>query len=259
MQGADDRNIQRGGFFQKLLYHVAVFADDVEVVAARLAVPVLVGGKRAEFAERVGGKEDLVLRLVGNHHFWPVHHGRENEGERAFAQRKRFAVLHGNAAREDVAEKPFGDGEGLLIAHDGGFGVFFQKRRDRGGMVRLHVVQHEIIGLFSAEFPPEVCEPFLRFASVHGVRYRDLFIKNHVGIITYPVGDGVLAFEEVQSRVVDADVAHAVCDFHVCSPYTFRIFYSIPHNRRAVKGFRNEKTARAFEKRGQHRFCREYF
>ena len=74
MQGADNLNIESRRFFQEALNLHAIFAYNAEVVAARLAGPVLVCVQGAEFAEAVGGKENLVFDVVGNHDLRPVNH-----------------------------------------------------------------------------------------------------------------------------------------------------------------------------------------
>ena len=94
MQRTDGLDVERGGFLQQRLHLCAVLSADVEVVAACLASPVLVGGERAELAECVGREQHLVLCVVCHDDFWPVHHRRAEELECVRSERQFVAFLH---------------------------------------------------------------------------------------------------------------------------------------------------------------------
>ena len=71
VQGADFFDIQARRFFKYVLNLNAVFADDSDIISPRLVRPRRFRVKIAEFAERVRGKENFLLRTISEHDFPP--------------------------------------------------------------------------------------------------------------------------------------------------------------------------------------------
>ena len=81
-------------------------------------------------------------------------------------------------------------------------------------MVGLHVLDDEIVGLASREGLFEVVEPLVAEAGVDGVHDGGLAVEDGVGIVGHAVGDVVLALEQVDGVVVDADVQDVFGNVH---------------------------------------------
>ena len=74
VERTDYFNVKLRRFFEQRLSLRAEFADYADVVSPCLAVPVLLGVKRAEFAESVCGKKHLVLAVIACHNLRPMNH-----------------------------------------------------------------------------------------------------------------------------------------------------------------------------------------
>ena len=163
--------VEGGDLFEDVLHRCAEFADYAEIISPCFAGPVgVVHVKRAEFAERVGGEKSVFGLFVAHYDFRPVNHGRADKRQSVLAQRKLVAVLHDDAAifkrLAEIAlhhQKRFGG-----RYHDGRR-VGFQKTFDAGGMIGLHVVNHEIGGSPAAKNGGNVFEPLFPEMRVDGV------------------------------------------------------------------------------------------
>ena len=78
---ADHRDIEGGCLLQDCLHLRAVLADDAEIVAPCLAVPLSVSRsvERAELTESVRGEQHLVGAVVCHDDLRPVNHRSRNE------------------------------------------------------------------------------------------------------------------------------------------------------------------------------------
>ena len=152
MQGIDGGKIQAGGFLQQCLNRLAILANNAEVVPAGFTSPVLYRVKGTELAEAVGGEENLVRIVIGDHDFWPVHHGSHDEGQGMGAEGE-FAHLPNfqRVCQVKRREKLLHHGESLLVGNDDGLRVLAGKELNGTCMVRLHVLHYQIIRSFTAE------------------------------------------------------------------------------------------------------------
>ena len=215
MQRRNRRDRQRGELAQDALHLRAVFSDDAEVVSAGLVLPGLRTVERAEFAEGVRRKDDPFLLVIGHHDLRPMHHRRGNEAERAAAQRQRIPVLDGQAA--PVAAIPveaLHHGERLGGRHDGRLGIALQEQADIGGVIRLHVLHDEIVGLAAAQHAGDVFQPCAAKARLHRIQNGDFLIRDDIGIIGHAVRHGVLRFKQVEVVIVHAHINDFRTDGH---------------------------------------------
>ena len=217
VERADRPDLEPRGLLEHRLHLRAVLADDAEVVAAGLARPALgvldvVG---AELAEAVGGEEDLVRIVVGHEHLGPVDHRRRDEVQRVAAEGERGAVAHDGVAAVPVRavevlhhRERLGGGDDLRV------GERLHERGDVGGVVGLHVLDDQVVRLARAEGLLDVVEPLVAEARVDGVHHGDAFVDDGVGVVGHAARNAVLALEEVDVVVVDADVADVVGNGH---------------------------------------------
>ena len=218
MQGADRLNVERCGFFEQVLHLCAVFADDAEIVAASLASPVFLDVKSAEFAESVGGEKRFGSRVIGDHDFGPVHHGGKDKSQLVRAEREGRSVLGDEfvLVREPLKEV-FHHGKSLCGRHERGFRIVFEEVHDVRRVVRLHVLDNEIVGLPTVQNRANVVEPFVREFCVHRIEHGDFLVHNHIRVVSHAVGHDILPLKEIDLVVVDANVENTVCKFHICS------------------------------------------
>ena len=214
MERADHGNLHAGYLLEQILHLDAVFAADVEIVAAGFAGPVVVVRTPegdflhgAETAEGIGGEEQPVLFVIGDHDLGPVDHGGHHETEGMAAERERVAFLNGQrtAFQRDAFEelRKHLERGGRGYERDGRIG--FQHPGDKGGMVGLHMVDHQVIRLAVSERFGQVGLPGFALAGVGRIEHGDFPVEDHIGIVGHSFGNVVLALEQVEVEVVDAD------------------------------------------------------
>ena len=148
VQGADGGDVQGSGLLQQRLYLRAVLAHDADVVAPCLASPVFLCVQCAELAEAVGGEQHLILHIVSHNDLRPVDHRRGDKGQGVFTQRKGIPLTHHNAAVCVVgAEELTHHGKGLGGRNHRCVGIGLHKLVNIGGVVRLHVLDDQIVRL----------------------------------------------------------------------------------------------------------------
>ena len=215
VERADHLDLDGGGLLQDGLDLGPVFAHDVGVVAAGLVDVVveevhLVGEQRAvegaEGAEGVGGEEDLLAHIVGDHDLGPVDHGGGHEGEGVAAGAEGVALVDQVQAAADVEVKEllhhFGD---LLVADDGHVGIAQHQLRQGGGVVHLHVLHDDIVQLAAAEHVGHVLQILAGGGGVHRVEHDGLVVQQDIGVVGNALGDLVDALEQGQAAVIGAD------------------------------------------------------
>ena len=215
MQGADGGDVQTRSLLQQSLHLGAILAHDADVVAAGFVVPLLLHIQCAELAEAVSGEEDLVAGIVSDDDFRPVDHGSGDEGQGVLAQHQGVALAHHQAAVGIIiAEELAHHAEGLGRGDHGGLRIDFQEIGNVGGVVRLHVLHHQIVRLAALEDGFDVVQPLVGEVAVHGVHDGHLFVQNDIRVVGHAVGHHILALKQVHLVVVDADVTDIVGNGH---------------------------------------------
>ncbi len=201
---------QAGGLFEERLHLRAVLADDADVVAAGLAVPSfgVFDVVRAELAEPVGGEQRLFSRVVRDDDFGPVDHRRRDERELVDAEVERVALLHDETAvGKIVAKEILHHAERGRGRDDDGRRIGGEELRHAGGVVRLHVLDDEVVGGLPAEDAGDVGGPGIVEAAVHGVHHgRLLAAQDDVAVVGHAARDDVLPLEKIDVVVVHAHV-----------------------------------------------------
>ena len=183
VEGADHLDLHSSELLDGVLHLGTVPSDDVGVVPPRLlqiiAVEVhLVGEQRSgdglERSECIRREQDLAALVVCEHDLRPVDHHGEDEPQDVGSDGEGVPVLHHDRVlRCDVVEV-VQHLEGLRVADDRDLGIRLQNLGDAGAVVRLHVVDHQIVQVPSgqrvAQIPPELGS----YGGVHGVEEAGL-------------------------------------------------------------------------------------
>ena len=104
--------------------------------------------------------------------------------------------------------------EGLRGSDYSGIGIYLQKIGDIGCVVRLHVLDDQIIRLPVLQYLLDIVEPLMGEIGVHGVHHRDFLVQDYVRIIGHAVWHLVLAFEKIHLVVVYAYIFDGIGHFH---------------------------------------------
>ena len=73
---------------------------------------------------------------------------------------------------------------------------------DECRMVRLHVVDYQIVGLASGEGLVQAGEPLLAFAGVGGVENGYLGVTDKVGVVRHSFRHYILTFKQIDIQIV---------------------------------------------------------
>ena len=157
MQGAEHFDIKTRKLLHAGLGLVAVLADDVGVVAAGIIevnalevtlVRVDAGVHRTEGAEDIRGEERACRLVIAHEDLRPVHHRRHVMHKLMMPGVQDIAVFHDLLFvfhGRDI--KLVQELEGLCVADEDHLREHVQDVLDLRAVVRLHVMQHEVIQL----------------------------------------------------------------------------------------------------------------
>ena len=79
-------------------------------------------------------------------------------------------------------------------------------------MVRLHVLDDQVIRRGALDVRCDVRQPFVRLVLVHGIHDRHLFVADDVGVVRHAQRHVEMTLEQVDVVVVAADVSDGFCD-----------------------------------------------
>ena len=223
VEGAEVLNIQSRRLFQHVLHRRAVFAHDVGVIPAGVVQPLLleihlvgedVAVHSAEGAEGVGAEQGLLRGIIGHHDLRPVDQRGHDKGQLVAAQGQGIPLLHRlEAALHLHGEELLDHGQGLGVADNGGLRVAAQDRSQRGGVVRLHVVDDHIIQRLALQGVFQILKEPLRDGLIHRIQQGRLFILDQIGVVGDATGDGIYIFKQGQPAVRAAQPDQIRCDF----------------------------------------------
>ena len=219
VEGADGLDIQGGSLFKQRPDLGTVFAHDADIVPAGFIVPGLLHIQGAEFPEAVSGEQDLVQHVIGHNDLGPVDHGGGYKGQGVPAQAQGVPLpYHHPAVRIVGAEEIHHHVKGFCGGDDDRFRVELHEIGDVGGMVRLHMLHHQIIRLPAPQNGLNVIQPLVGKVLVHGVHDGDLVVQDHIGIVSHAVGHPVLPLKQVHLVVVHAYITDIIGNKHRIDP-----------------------------------------
>ncbi len=220
MQGADDLNIESGGFFEQTLHLCAVFANDTDIISSGFTSPILFHVQSAEFTKTVCTEQYFVLIVISYDNFRPMYHRSGDEMQGMFTEGKSIAFSDDNPSvlklrTEEIAHH----GEGFGAGNNGSLRIVIHKVKDIGTVIGFHVLYDEIIGFTAIECIFEIIEPFLGKAAVNGIHDGNFIIKDDIGIVGHAVGDDILSLKEINFVVIHTHIADSIGDIHKASSF----------------------------------------
>lgn len=168
----------------------AVFAHDAGVVAAHLVpvarrVELRIGDAAVdspERAESVAREERPGFGAPRDHRFGPVYHRRHVERERLRAERNRVALLDFERPGVDAVEA-LDHLQRLGIADDPDVGVEQAQGADGRRVVRLHVIDHEVVDRAVADRLADIFEQTASESLFDGVDQGDLLVCDQICVV----------------------------------------------------------------------------
>ena len=213
VQRTERLHLERGELGQRLLYHPAVLAHDVGVVAPHLLLVLgqvgqLIGHGPVgspERTERISREKNLFGRFVRHHGLRPMHPGGHVEMERMIAQRQRVAVLHLYETVAQVAEIAQQNLTRHGIADEFRGGITPQYVSHFARMIRFHVVHHQVVEFAPLQNLADTVEVGSLAAELHRVEQHALLVAYKIGVVGDSVRDGPDILEQSRPTVVYAD------------------------------------------------------
>ena len=135
--------------------------------------------RRAEHAESVAREKHAVGRIVAHHRLGPVHPRRKDELQIMIPQRKRVAVLDLDQIGQ-LAEVGFQNAESFRIAHDPHVGILADQVLDLARMVKLHVMNDQIVERASLERIGQPVQIAAVAAALDGIHQGALLVLDQV-------------------------------------------------------------------------------
>ena len=136
-----------------------------------------------------------------------MNHGCCHKNEIVAASGKRIALFDHNAARSEIVSKKVLHHRERLSARDD---LSLRIARCELGyicrVIRLHVMNHEIVHICAIVCLFNVLEPLVAEITVYGVENSALFILDEIGVVSHSAGNSVLPLEKIDLMVVYADI-----------------------------------------------------
>ena len=238
VEGQEHGDVQRRSLLQHRLHLGAVLAHDIRVIAAALvqivAVKVHLVGKeaavqRAEAAEGVRRQQEFVRLVIGHHHLRPVDHRRHDELQGVAAGAEGVALLaDADAIVIGMAEKLADHGLGHGGAKDLHMGEAQHQILQLGGVVRLHVVHHDVVQGAAIQGVVQIFPELADHLGVHRVKQDGLFVQKQVAVVRHAVWHAEDSLKHGQTPAVGADPCVILVDFsdavHIVSSRCFKLF-----------------------------------
>ena len=79
-------------------------------------------------------------------------------------------------------------------------------------MVRLHVLDDQVIRRRALDVRCDIRQPFVRLVLVHGIHDSDFLVADDVGVVRHAQRHVEVTLEQVDIVVVAADVSDGFCD-----------------------------------------------
>ena len=132
-------------------------------------------------------------------------HGRREKAQAVAASDQLPALGDGvQAVPQAVAEELRGHLRGLGGEHHLRAGVALTGLGQSGGMVRFHVVDHDVVKRPSAQRGGQVLKEHAADGLVHRVHEDGFVIQQQVAVVADAAGNGKDVFKQVQAAVVAA-------------------------------------------------------
>ena len=222
MERTDNLDVQVGGLLEHGLHELAELAHDAKVVTACLAGPPfrifdVIGTK---LAKAIGTKEHLVGGLVREQHLGPVNVGGADKRQAVATQVEHVALFDDHLALGIIGAKVVHHhAEGAHAGHNLRLGIALHKGGDASRVIGLHMVNDQVVGRAAVEHGFEVTEPLIDKTTVDRIGDGDLVAQDNVAVVCHTVlGHVVLALEQVNVVIVDANVADILGDLHQAKP-----------------------------------------
>ena len=143
-------------------------------------------------------------------------------------QSKRISVFHlkSMSLQIHIRKKLSHHGKRLSVGYDGCIGIIFHEIINICGMIRLHMLDNQIIRRLSLQNTGQIVQPFVSESGINRIHNSTLLIANHIGVIAHPVGNLILSFKKIYAVIINACINNISGNFHYYAPFfVIALFY----------------------------------
>ena len=160
----------------------------------------------AEATKGIRGKQDLFARLIAHHDLRPVHHRRKDEMQLMPAQGQGVLLRYGDRAIAQIQIiELLDEADRLCVADDLHVWKAQCQLFDVGTVIRLHVIDDQIVQRPSVQSGQHIFDKLLADGSVDRVHQTRLFIQDQISVIGNTTRNGKQIFKQGQTAIAAAD------------------------------------------------------
>ena len=135
-----------------------------------------------------------------------MHHRGHDEAESVGTEFQRIPFLDGESIKCLTLKELAQEDQGLGRRHDLDIRILPCQCQDTPGMVRFHMVDHQVVGFPAAQGLLQLRHPLLPLPGIDRVHNGHFFVQDEVRVIGHSFGYDILALEQFQIQVVHADI-----------------------------------------------------
>ena len=159
--------------------------------------------------------------------------------EHVLTQRQRISLSHNDPSVGIIrAEESLHHRKSLGGRNNGSIGINFQELCHVGGMIRLHMLDNQIIRGSAFQSLGNIIQPRLGKELIYSVHNSDLIIQNSIGIVAHAIGNNILSFEQIDLMVIHAKITNVIGNKHKQDPpyiYFYKLTKILVHGQHQAK------------------------
>ena len=105
-------------------------------------------------------------------------------------------------------------GECLCVGNNGGIRVYLHEVLNICCMVRLHMLNYQVIRFRTVQNFCYFSQPFFCKIGIYSIHDCDLLIFDHVGIVGHSVWYYILSLKQIYLMIIYAYIVNIISDFH---------------------------------------------
>ena len=154
-----------------------------------------------------------------------MYHGCGNERKLMLSERKGVSFLYNDLPVLIIrAEKLLHHHKCFCRGNNLGILIYLHKISDIGRVIRLHMLDDQVIRLAGTQNRSHVVQPFVGEMGVHSVHDCGLLIQDHIRIVSHAVFHNILSLKQIYLMVIDTYVSDIVCNIHLLyTPFLFKL------------------------------------
>ena len=81
-------------------------------------------------------------------------------------------------------------------------------------MIRLHMLNHDVIRCPACKLRFQLCKPFICKILIHRIHNGNFLIHDHIRIICHAIWHNILSLKQIDLMVIHTDILNIICNCH---------------------------------------------